>query len=258
MVDTQRLRETFQREFDWLSRTRDEVRLQAQLAKAETRSELNRLENTWQRVQDEVRRLGDQAKGPAADIGSALRSLLDELTQGYGRIQRELEDTRFNATASKTITAFESEVGLRDMPNARAALIEAERAAAAAPFVRAIEQLAGQIGARADARAVFAPPVTRDGVTVIPAARVFGGYGVGSSSGASNELGDPRAIGMGGGGGFAAMPIGFIEIDRSGARFRRLEEPLDDWFGVAEFAFRTAVRGAGVVKFAWQRWRRRR
>ena len=41
------------------------------------------------------------------------------------------------------------------------------------------------------------------------------------------------------------MPVGFIEIDKRGARFKRIDTPVDSWIGVAEFAFDVARRGGG-------------
>ena len=250
-MDTLRLRETLQAELERLARTREELRLQASLAKAETRTELNRLESVWQRVQDELRRLGEQAKAPAAEIGGAARSLVEELAQGYGRIKRELEDASLNNVASRSISALAAAAAQRDPNSVEQPAADAERAAVDGPFMRAFERVAQQIGARADARAVFANPVTKDGVTVIPVARVFGGFGAGAAQDAAS------GTGLGGGGGFGATPVGFIEIDRDGARFRRIDSPVESWFDVATTGFDIA-RKAGVWALAAYRRRRAR
>jgi uncharacterized spore protein YtfJ len=232
-VDAQRLKDILQREFDRLAKTRDELRVQAQLAKAETRTELGRLETTWQQVQDELRRFGDQARAPAAELGGAVRSLMDELAEGYGRIKRELEDSHLNVLANRARDDFELNSQARD-PAALSGAYAAAQAAGPIPFMQLLDQLASRIGGQADAKAVFAPPITRDGVTVIPVARIFAGFGAGSTSEAGSGI-----PGGGGAGGFGAMPVGFIEIDKRGARFRRLEGPLDTWQGVADFALRS-------------------
>jgi uncharacterized spore protein YtfJ len=234
-MDTQKLKDMLQRELDRLGKTRDELRLQAQLARAETRSELGRLENTWQQVQDELRRLGDSARAPAAELGGALRALVDELAEGYGRIKRELEDSHLNVLANRARAEYELGREQREPAAVSDALTEANLAAVHAPFMHLMASLASKIGAQADARAVFAPPVTRDGVTVIPVARVFAGFG--AATGADAESGAPAG---GGGGAFGATPLGFIEIDRRGARFKRLEGSVDSWASVAEFALRGA------------------
>lgn len=250
-MDTLRLRETLQSELERLARTREELRLQASLAKAETRTELNRLESVWQRVQDELRRVGEQAKAPAAELGGAARSLVEELAQGYGRIKRELEDASLNNVASRSISALAAAAAQRDPSSLEQPTAEAERAAVDGPFVRVFERVAQQIGARADARAVFASPVTKDGVTVIPVARVFGAFGAGASQ-------DASAGGMGGGGGYGAQPVGFIEIDRDGARFRRIDAPMESWFDVASIGLDVARRAGSWALSAYKRRRARK
>lgn len=248
-MDTLRLRETLQAELEKLARTRDELRMQAALGKAETRSELNRLESVWQRVQEELRRLGEQALAPAAEIGGAARSLVEELAQGYGRVKRDLEDNGLNARAQRSLSALKD----RDQANLQAPLTEAAHAAVDVPALRAFDRLASHIGGRADARAIFAPPVTKDGVTVIPVARVFGGFGFGAGAGATPDAeGDQQQSagqGMGGGGGFSASPVGFIEIDRNGARFKRIDTAADTWIDVASAGF-DLLRRAGTLAFA--------
>jgi len=251
-MDTLRLRETLQAELEKLARTRDELRMQAALGKAETRSELNRLESVWQRVQEELRRLGEQALAPAAEIGGAARSLVEELAQGYGRVKRDLEDNGLNARAQRSLSAHKD----REQANLQAPLTEAATAAVDVPALRAFDRLASHIGGRADARAIFAPPVTKDGVTVIPVARVFGGFGFGAGAGAApvpapDSEGEQQSAGqgMGGGGGFSASPVGFIEIDRNGARFRRIDTTADTWIDVASAGF-DLLRRAGVLALA--------
>jgi uncharacterized spore protein YtfJ len=141
----------------------------------------------------------------------------------------------------------------RDQEKLQGPLAEAEKVAADAPALRAFDRLASHIGGRADARAIFAPPVTKDGITVIPVARVFGGFGFGAGAGSAvpDPTGEPGTAGqgMGGGGGFSAQPVGFIEIDRNGARFRRIESPADTWFDVASVGV-DLLRRAGALAIA--------
>jgi uncharacterized spore protein YtfJ len=250
-MDTLKLRETLQAELETLARTRDELRLQAALGKAETRSELNRLENVWTRVQEELRRLGEHALGPAAEIGGAARSLVEELALGYGRIRRDLEDAGLTTVAQRSLSAFTTGASQREVASLQGPIAEAERAAVDSPFMRAFDRVATQVGGRADARAIFAPPVTKDGVTVIPVARVFGGFGVGAAGGEGASAGNPA--GMGGGGGFGAQPVGFIEIDRDGARFRRIDNSIDNWFDVASFGLDVLRRVGSFALGAYKR-----
>jgi uncharacterized spore protein YtfJ len=60
---------------------------------------------------------------------------------------------------------------------------------------------------------------------------------------------------MGGGGGFGAQPVGFIEINRNGARFQRIDQGTDTWFDVAALGL-DVLRRAGVM--AWSVYKRAR
>lgn len=90
----------------------------------------------------------------------------------------------------------------------------------AAPF---LEGMAEKLGVHAKASAVFADPVERDGVTVIPVAKVRWGFGGGGGSG-RGRAGETGG-GSGGGGGVMASPMGYIEIANGRARFRRITDP---------------------------------
>jgi uncharacterized spore protein YtfJ len=79
-----------------------------------------------------------------------------------------------------------------------------------------IDRIAEKLGAQANARAVYAEPVERGGVTVIPVAKVRWGFGGGSGS--------EKEGGSGGGGGVQASPLGFIEIHDGVAEFRPIKD----------------------------------
>lgn len=100
-----------------------------------------------------------------------------------------------------------------------------------------------QIGGHAKVQAVFGEPVERDGVTVIPIARIR--WGVGGGGGAGRE-----GTGSGGGGGISAEPVGYIEISSAGASFR----PMPRSFGPAQFI--GAAVAAAIVLRAVARFRR--
>ena len=87
------------------------------------------------------------------------------------------------------------------------------------PGSRLLERLVSQVGGHARVQAVFGDPVERDGVTVIPVARVR--WGVGGGGGSA-----PDGQGSGGGGGVAADPIGYIEVSSAGASFRPIGQPF--------------------------------
>ena len=89
-----------------------------------------------------------------------------------------------------------------------------------------VEMLAEKVGLRAAASAVFGQPVEREGITVIPVAKVRWGFGGGAGRGIeegseTGEIGE----GSGGGGGAMASPIGFIEVKDGEASFKRTHDP---------------------------------
>jgi len=89
-----------------------------------------------------------------------------------------------------------------------------------------VEMLADRVGLRAASGAVFGTPVEREGVTVVPVAKVRWGFGGGSGRGIeegseTGEIGE----GAGGGGGVMASPLGFIEIQDGRAEFKYVRDP---------------------------------
>lgn len=102
---------------------------------------------------------------------------------------------------------------------------EAQEAAssAAANFV---ERIAARLGLHASASAVFGDPVDRDGITVIPVAKIRWGFGGGSGRGidGDSETGD-IGEGAGAGGGVMASPLGYIEMQDGQATFHRIQDP---------------------------------
>lgn len=62
---------------------------------------------------------------------------------------------------------------------------------------------------------IFSDPIERDGVIVIPVAKIVYGLGGGKSN-QSNE---------GGGGGLIARPVGYIEIKDGETHFRSIRDP---------------------------------
>jgi uncharacterized spore protein YtfJ len=108
---------------------------------------------------------------------------------------------------------------------------------------RLLEHLVSQVGGYARVQAVFGDPVERDGVIVVPVARVR--WGVGGGGGSA-----PEGSGSGGGGGVAADPIGYIEITPAGATFR----PINRSFGPA--AILAVAIAAAIVIRALARFRR--
>ncbi|MGH2585437.1 MAG: spore germination protein GerW family protein [Dehalococcoidia bacterium] len=90
-----------------------------------------------------------------------------------------------------------------------------------------LQRLADTLGAKASAGVAYGPAVERDGVTVIPVAKVRWGFGGGGGSGhAVTRIG---ADGTGGAGGTLVSPIGYITIRRGEAEFHRIKEPVPAW-----------------------------
>ena len=119
---------------------------------------------------------------------------------------------------------------------------EAEEAAAGSSN-RVLDLLAGRLGAKASASAVFGEPVVRAGVTVIPVATVRWGFGGGSGSGSKAGEGVDTGEGSGGGGGVMASPVGFIEVRDGSAVFHRVPPPVVPLILAGAFATWVSLRG---------------
>lgn len=102
--------------------------------------------------------------------------------------------------------------------------------AANGPGGAILQRMAETVGAQARAAAVYGEPVERDGVTVIPVARVRWGFGGGSGSGSGQEReGRGGSEGNGGGGGVIASPAGYIEIRDGSAAFHPMPQQFPFW-----------------------------
>jgi uncharacterized spore protein YtfJ len=76
-----------------------------------------------------------------------------------------------------------------------------------------IQELIRSLLSQAGAKSVYGDPISAEGKTIVPVARVRCGFGGGSGrKAAENE-------GGGGGGGFVARPVGYIEVTSTGTRF---------------------------------------
>ncbi len=104
-----------------------------------------------------------------------------------------------------------------------AVLTQRRDRSASGPTDRFLEQLAERLGGQAQVRIVYGEPIERDGVTVIPVARVRWGFGGGAGSG-NSETG--QGNGQGGGGGVSASPAGYIEIANGRTQFRGIHDPI--------------------------------
>jgi len=128
------------------------------------------------------------------------------------------------------LTNGHERAGAPDQPGYDEAVSQAREAGEGGAMNGFLERIAERLGARASVKAVFGEPIERDGITVIPVARVRYGFGGGAGSGPL-PMGDDSDLegsgadaamssGLGGGGGATADPIGYIEIGPDGATFR--------------------------------------
>lgn len=116
------------------------------------------------------------------------------------------------------------------MTTERDAAMDEARAAAEQRSMGAklLERIMTKMGGQAHVTSVFGEPVERDGITVIPVARLrwFFGMGSGSGSGPTEDESAPTGSGegAGGGGGGGAEPVGYVEIGPHGASFKPIED----------------------------------
>jgi len=102
---------------------------------------------------------------------------------------------------------------------------EAEAGAAGDRFSKLVESLGGT----ASAKAVFGAKVEKDGVTIVPVARVrygAGGGGRGPGRKKKRDEADPDQVGYGQGGGVQAAPVGYIELRDGQTRYKRIADPV--------------------------------
>jgi CBS domain-containing protein len=74
-------------EFDALRQTRDELQVQAHLAKSEARDLWGRLEHSFRDAESKVKHVLKEAEEPAEDVIEAARSVVDEVRAGYHRLR---------------------------------------------------------------------------------------------------------------------------------------------------------------------------
>lgn len=93
-------------------------------------------------------------------------------------------------------------------------LSDAETEAPQTTISPELSELAQIIGKQANANAVFGAPIVDGDRTVVPVAQARFAVGVGDG-----------LVVKGLGGAMTAKPLGFIVIDRNGARFERVRQP---------------------------------
>src|SRR5215212_2087482 len=140
----------------------------------------------------------------------------------------------------KTAAAYQT------VPGYDIAIADARKAGDPGRIDGFIERMAERVGGKASVRAVFGDPIERDGITIIPVAKVRWGFGGGAgrgpvavgpgiagAGGGQTSLDESGAgetgqigSGSGGGGGLTADPIGYLEIGPEGAAFRPITSAM--------------------------------
>ena len=116
-----------------------------------------------------------------------------------------------------------------------------------------LKNIAERVQTTASVKAVYGDPITAEGKTIIPVARVRYGFGGGGGSQVSDpgaeDGDDPRQnMGGGGGGGVEVTPVGMIEITEGETRYVSFEE--------ARRIIKAVVLLSVLGLLVW--WRRRR
>ena len=122
---------------------------------------------------------------------------------------------------------------------------QAEAGAADDKFGKLLEALGGS----ASAQAVFGTPVEKDGVTIVPVARVRYGVGGGGGRGPGRRkraAGEGEQVGYGQGGGLQAAPVGYIELRDGQASYKRIADPARPMAMILAFPLVAAISFAIV------------
>jgi len=106
-----------------------------------------------------------------------------------------------------------------------------------------LQSLRDSVLSQASVKTIYGEPISAQGKTVIPVAKITYGYGAGAGTGG---VGDTSARGEGGGGGgVRAIPVGVVEITDQQTRF----VPIND---------RKRLAGAVAAGLALGLWLARR
>ena len=110
-----------------------------------------------------------------------------------------------------------------------------------------LQSLKESVLGQASVKAVYGEPISAQGKTIIPVAKIMYGYGAGAGTGGVGES-SARGEGGGGGGGVRAVPVGVIEVSDQQTRF----VPITDRRKL------TSAVLAGIGIGMWLGWFRRR
>jgi uncharacterized spore protein YtfJ len=124
--------------------------------------------------------------------------------------------------------------------------------------MQGIDSVAKSIQERLSAKAAYGEPISANGVTVVPVAKVSFGFGGGGGSGTGPATSNGAAEAMaehavrmagggggGGGGGAAVKPVGYIEMTDAGSRWVPIEAPRSDMMMNAVMVLALLLPGRG-------------
>ena len=75
-----------------LKTERDEMMVQAHLARAEFRDEWEEVEEKWQKAEQKLSHIQDQAIETTAEMQSSAKVIMEEISSAYDRIKKRLDD----------------------------------------------------------------------------------------------------------------------------------------------------------------------
>jgi len=81
-----------------------------------------------------------------------------------------------------------------------------------------LQSLRDSVLSQASVKTIYGEPISAQGKTVIPVAKIMYGYGAGAGTGGVGDT-SARGEGGGGGGGVRAIPVGVVEITDQQTRF---------------------------------------
>jgi uncharacterized spore protein YtfJ len=104
-----------------------------------------------------------------------------------------------------------------------------------------LERMVEKFGMHARSASAYSEPISKDGVTIVPVAKVRWGFGGGGGAKQGAERGG------GGGGGMRVTPVGFIEIKDGRSEFKPIRDaasyvPIIIAGGAAGFFLLRALR----------------
>ena len=83
----------FEEVWEKLKTERDELRVQAHLASAEIKDEIEEVEKAWHEVEKKMREFKEDAVETSAEIRASTKVVLEEIGSAYQRIKSRLDDS---------------------------------------------------------------------------------------------------------------------------------------------------------------------